>query len=152
MSDHTIRGSIVGLNLSNSLESLTAIYLSTIQALAFSTKHILEKMNEKGYQIKNIFITGGLAKNEIYIEQVSSICQVNVIVPKEKDAVLLGCAILASSSFRSVSIFDEMQKMSQIGKIVSPSTLPSIVDFFHKKYKVFLEMYEDQKKYKQMMN
>jgi ribulose kinase len=44
--DPSLLGLISGLKLSNTLDDLTRLYLATIQALAYGTKHIIEEMNQ----------------------------------------------------------------------------------------------------------
>jgi len=50
---------ISGLALDSSLSNLCLVYLATIQALAYGTRHIIEALEEKGHRpITSIFICG----------------------------------------------------------------------------------------------
>jgi len=43
--DPTLKGMITGLTLSNDEDSLAQLYLATLQAIAYGTRHIIEEMN-----------------------------------------------------------------------------------------------------------
>jgi ribulose kinase len=63
----------------------------------------------------------------------------------------LGSAILgAAASGAFASIEDAAKAMVHFGEIIKPEK--SARAFHDKKYKVFLEMYKDQMKYKAMMD
>ena len=55
----SLRGMVSGLRLTASLDDLALLYLATIQAIAYGTRHILSEMNAKGYAIDSIFACGG---------------------------------------------------------------------------------------------
>lgn len=54
--DPTLVGSISGLTLN--YHNLPTLYLSVLQALCHGTRHIMDEMREKGYDIDLIFLTG----------------------------------------------------------------------------------------------
>lgn len=141
-----LRGMISGLKLSNSLDDLALLYFATIQSLAYGTKHIIETLNNNGFQINTIFACGGGTHNPLLLQEHADITGCPIILPKEPEAVLLGSAILgavASGKYKSVT--EAMAAMNQVGKIIKPEN--KTADYHAKKYKVFLEMYEDQMKY-----
>ena len=45
--DPTLKGAISGLRLENSISHLSLLYLATIQAIAYGTKHIIDEMNKQ---------------------------------------------------------------------------------------------------------
>ena len=90
-------GMISGLKLSNSLNDLAIIYLSTIQSIAYGTRHIIEEMNKKGYDIDSLICCGGGTKNELFLKQHANITNCLIILPKEEESVLLGSAMLVGS-------------------------------------------------------
>jgi ribulose kinase len=71
--DPTLKGGISGLKLDSGISSLAILYLATVQAIAYGTRHIIEEMNKKGYNISTIFMTGGSVKNRIYIQEHANI-------------------------------------------------------------------------------
>lgn len=148
-SDHTLRGSAVGLALDNSLGDLARKYLAVVQSIAYGTKHIIDELNEKGYEIDEIYLTGGAVNNRLMLEQYSNITKCKIIVPKEKESVLLGASILGALSACDDDFFVLMNKMSGKGFEVLPNAETYL---YHKrKYKVFKKMYDDFMVYRKIM-
>ena len=148
----TLRGMISGLKLSNTLDDLALLYLATIQAIAYGTRHIIEDMNAKGYRINTIFACGGGTKNRVFLREHADITGCRIVLSKEPEAVLLGSAILgAVSSGDFKSVLEAMGSMNSIGEIISPA-LEKVPNYHKSKYEVFHKMFEDQILYKEMMN
>ena len=149
--DATLKGSVVGLTLETGLDALAKRYLATIEAIACGTRHIIETMNANGYSIDEIAMCGGGTKNPIWLQVHADVTGLPIVLPKEPEAVLLGSAILgASISTTFSSIADAASSMTGVGKTIEPQS--SNKRFYDKKYKVFLEMYEDQQKYQELMS
>ena len=150
--DASLRGGIVGLTLSNTLDDLAILYLATIQAVAYGTRHIIEEMNNTGYTIDKISATGGGTKNELFLTQHSDICGCKIILPKESEAVLLGSGVLASVAAGAYSSVKEaMSSMNHQGKVIKPNESNLVVDYHNSKYRVFHKMYEDERFYNELM-
>jgi FGGY-family pentulose kinase len=145
-------GMVSGLKLSSTIDDLALLYLATIQAIAYGTRHIIEEMNRNGYNIDTIMATGGGTKNDVFLQEHASITGCKIVLSAESEAVLLGSAILgAVASGKFGSVFEAMIQMNNTGSIVYPET-GSIRVFHEDKYKVFHEMYSDQIKYNKIMN
>lgn len=95
--DPTLAGMISGLNLSMDLDHLALLYLATLQSICLGTRHIIAEMNAKGYRIRNIFLTGGLGKNNVFVREIADITQSKVLIPTEQFVPL------CQSSFRRTS-------------------------------------------------
>lgn len=146
----TLKGMVTGLSLDESLESLAIEYLAAIQSVAYGTRHIIEAMRESGHEITKITMCGGGTKNPLWLREHADITGCDVVLSKEPEAVILGAAMLgASASNVYPSLSEAVKKMGSEGKRITPDKSRS--KFHSKKYKVFLEMYEDQIKYKAMM-
>ena len=147
----TLKGMISGLKLSDTPDDLALLYLATIQAIAYGTKHIISDMNSKGYRIDTMFACGGGTKNRVFIREHADITGCRVVLPEEPEAVLLGSAILgavASGDYKT--ILDAMADMNKVGEIIEPAK-GETSKYHEAKYKVFQKMYEDQMAYKQIM-
>ena len=145
------RGMISGLRLGDSLEDLALLYLSTVQAVAHGTRHILDAMTESGYEIETVLTTGGGAKNPIFLREHADITGRKIVLPKEPEAVLLGSAMLgAVAAGDCATVTEAMTKMSAADTIIEPCR-GAAKRYHNAKHEVFLRMYEDQMKYKALM-
>jgi FGGY-family pentulose kinase len=143
--DPYAKGMVSGLTLNETPEDVALLYYATIQAIAYGTKHIIEAMNEKGYDIQNVHVTGGHLKNSLFIQENADVTGCKIILPREPEAVLLGSAILAAvAGGEFPGILQGMKSMSRAAKVIEPN--PSTVLFHDAKYEIFKEMYDFQKK------
>lgn len=148
-----LTGMITGLKLSASADDLALLYLATVQAIALGTRHIIDMLNAGGYSIDTIMACGGGTKNPIFLQAHASATGCDVQLAEEEESVLLGSAMLgavAAGDFDG-QITKAMSEMSRTGRSIAPE-LGETADFYAAKYKVFLELYEDQQKYKAMMS
>ncbi|XP_037132857.1 FGGY carbohydrate kinase domain-containing protein isoform X3 [Syngnathus acus] len=151
LADPTLRGMVVGLSLSQTLDDLALLYLVTIQALALGTLHILEAMKEAGHDIKTIFLCGGLSKNSLFVQTHANATGLPVVLPEQTEAVLVGTAILgACASHDHGTIQEAMVKMAKVGKVVEPDH--SLQRFYQRKYQVFRCLVAHQREYQALMN
>ena len=145
-----LRGMISGLRLSANLDDLALLYLATIQAIAYGTRHIIEAMNEKGYSINTIIACGGGTKNPVFVQQHADITGCRIVLPEEPEAVLLGSAMLgATAAGEFNSLPEAMAAMSNAGQVIEPND--QLNAYHAKKYRVFHQMYEDQIRYDELM-
>lgn len=148
--DPNARGAIQGLRLSATLDDYARLYYATIQAVAYGTRDIIESLNAKGYSISRIHACGGGTKNPLWIQEHADATGCEVHLPKEPEAVLLGTAILAAvAAGKYASIPQAMAAMSAAGKVVSPDA--QTATYHAAKYRVFRELYKDQKRYDALM-
>ncbi len=148
--DPHLVGVISGLRLSASLEDLACLYLATIQAIAYGTRHIIESMNEAGYQIDTLVCCGGGTKNPIFLQQHADITGCRLILPDEPEAVILGSAMLgAVAAGVHATLESAMATMSKPGRMIQPSS--SAASYHLRKYQVFHELYASQIRMKELM-
>ncbi|WP_022942601.1 FGGY-family carbohydrate kinase [Psychromonas hadalis] len=148
--DSTLKGMVSGLSLNEDLDELAIHYLAGIQSVAFGTRHIIETMAQNGHQITQINMCGGGTKNPLWLREHANITGCEVVLSKEPEAVLLGAAMLgATASSFYTSLESAIKNMSSEGKRILPNV--DKTKFYNAKYQVFLEMYEDQIKYQNMM-
>lgn len=145
-----LRGMISGLKMSATLDDLAPLYLATIQAIAYGTRHIIEEMNRCGYAIDTLFVCGGGTKNPVFMREHADITGCRLVLPREPEAVLLGAAILgAAASAKFASVSDAMAAMSHAGSIRKPDGTTAA--YHAAKYSVFQELYQNQLNYKSIM-
>ena len=92
--DYGLSGMICGLNLSTKPEH---IYRAILESVAFGTKRITELYEKNGIAIDKITVSGGIAnKNGFFMQMLSDVLGVNVLVPTGTQAGAKGCAIYAA--------------------------------------------------------
>jgi FGGY-family pentulose kinase len=135
--DAHARGMISGLTLESSFKNLARLYLATIQAIAYGTRHIIEALNSKGYVIIRIHACGGGTKNLLWLQEHADITGCDLYIAKESEAVLLGAGILAAvAACKFSNIIEAMQVMSPRAERIKPDRSTS--DFHNAKYEVCL--------------
>jgi FGGY-family pentulose kinase len=149
--DPTLRGAIAGLPLSAAIDDLALLYLATVQAIAYGTRHIIEAMNGAGFRIADLFACGGGTKNRVFVREHADAAGCRVLLPREPEAVLLGSAVLgAVASGDHPSVIAAMGAMNAAGETVEP--LGGDVARYHDaKYAVFHRMYGDFIAYRRAM-
>lgn len=149
--DSHSRGMISGLSLDSSFENLAVLYYATIQAIAYGTRHIIESLNAKGYDIQRIHACGGGTKNALWIQEHADVTSCKIYVAKDCETVLLGAGILAAvAAGKYDSITEGMAQMTPEAEVIEPNISRS--SFHDKKYEVFKLMYEHQLEYKKIMS
>ena len=105
LSDPLLTGTIAGLDLDLSLVSLHKLYWRSCVALACSIRHIIEHQPLRAGAPKRLLLAGGLADHPLLSQLYADATGCDVHVPKDCDAVLLGCALhaaVAAGAFPSV--------------------------------------------------
>ena len=149
--DVASRGMWSGLTLDASFENLAKMYLATIQAIAYGTRHIIEALNEEGYDIRRIHASGGGTKNPLWMQEHADVCGVEILIAEDSESVMLGAAMLAAvAAGKFNSIFEAMTAMSPNAETIAPDF--DNRNFHERKYRVFKLMYEHQREYRRLMN
>lgn len=145
--DASLRGIISGLDADTSVKSLQTLYLSTLLSLCYGTLHIIDSLKA---DIQELMLSGGMASNLLFLQLLADVSGRPVLVPKY-DAVLCGSAMLgfAASTGGIAALQSAMVSMSGFEKEYWPDL--QLAGFHAKKYAVFLQMYQDFFKYKNMM-
>jgi FGGY-family pentulose kinase/HAD superfamily hydrolase (TIGR01509 family) len=143
LADPDALGVISGLSLDSSFDSLCRLYWRTAVGIALGVRHILDALNEKGYAIDTLHITGGHTKNPLLMELYADATGCTVVVPAAEDAVLLGTAMVAATAaglHKSLPL--ACAAMQQGGRAREPR--PGSAGQFDKDYAVFLEMHRQR--------
>jgi len=148
--DASLRGMISGLALEAGPDELAFLYLATVQAIAYGTRHIIAALNQGGYRIDTIIATGGGAKNPLFLREHADATGCRIILPRENEAVLLGSAMLgavAGGVFTDLGA--AMAAMSGAGTVI---TQAAHTQAYHaRKYVVFHRLFSDQMTYRSLM-
>lgn len=154
LADPSLRGTIVGVSLDKSVDDLALRYLATLQAIACQTRHIIETLNKEGYTIDTLCMSGGLCKSPLFVQILVDVTQCRIILPESIDgAVVIGAAFLgAKASGLSADLWDIMVRLGRAGSTILPDKDQQVVEMNNRRYKVFLAMLDDQKRYRSIMN
>jgi FGGY-family pentulose kinase len=148
--DASLRGMISGLALEAGPDELALLYLATVQALAYGTRHIIAALNQGGYRIDTIIATGGGAKNPLFLREHADATGCRIVLPRENEAVLLGAAMLGAVA---AGVFTDlgaaMAAMSGVGATIEPA--PHAQTYHLQKYAVFHRLFADQMAYRALM-
>jgi FGGY-family pentulose kinase len=150
LADSSMCGMVSGLRLSAGSEDLAVQYLATIQALAYGTREIIDTLTRAGHKISLVYICGGLAKNQLFVQTNADVLGIPIVLPDTQESVLLGAAILgAAASQDFASIEAAMSSMSGEGAVVYPNL--DDTQYHARKYQVYLSMAEHQFQYRNLM-
>ncbi|TBW35823.1 sugar kinase [Siculibacillus lacustris] len=149
--DPEARGSLVGLTLEEGPDALARLYLATIQALAYGTRHILEAMNAAGHRIDRLVMCGGGTKNPLLLREHADAVGCDIHLVEDEDAVTLGAGLLAAvAAGHFPDIPAAAAAMVRPGATIVAD--PAARAFHDAKYQVFLELYDQQKRCRDLMD
>jgi len=149
--DASLRGMVSGLRLSATADDLALLYLATVQAVAYGTRHIIETLDGQGYGIDTILACGGGTKNPLFLREHADATGCRIVLPREPEAILLGAAMLgAVAGGVYAGLPEAMAAMSRAGAVVPPGSGAERL-YHDAKYAVFLRMHEDQLAYRRIM-
>jgi FGGY-family pentulose kinase len=149
--DPSLRGMISGLSLQADVEGLALLYLATVQAIAHGTRHIIQSLNARGYQIDTLLACGGDLKNPLFVRTHADVTGCRIALPREPEAVLLGASMLGAVAAGAVpDLQSAMAQMNRVERVVLPGS-PEVRAFHDRKHAVFLRMHEDQLAYRGLM-
>lgn len=159
IADPTMSGSVVGLSSDKSLDGLALYYYGTMEFIALQTLQIITTMNKAGHNINSIFMSGSQCQNDILMSLIATACDMPVLIPRYVHAAVVhGAAMLgakaasADSIGKTEDLWSIMDRMSKPGKMVKPTTTKSVKGLLDVKYKVFLEMCERQRVFRNMVD
>lgn len=144
------RGVVVGLTLEQGKDALARLYLATLQALAYGTRHIIESMNAAGHKIERIVMCGGGTKNPYWLRENADATGCEIHLVSEEDAVTLGAALLGAVACGAYTSMPEAA-----ATLVRPGgSVKARLEtkaFHDAKYAVYLQLYEDMERCRSAM-
>ena len=145
------KGMVSGLTLESGRVSLARYYLATLQSIAYGTRHIIDTLEEAGHEINRIVMCGGATKNPLWLREYANATGREIHLAQEEDAVNLGAALLGAVACGAFTDFTQAAAaMVREGGVVNPDS--RTFDFHQSKYQVYLQMYQDQQDYNEIMS
>ncbi len=143
--DPHARGVVVGLTLETGRDALARLYLATLQALAYGTRHIIERMNAAGHEIERIVMCGGGTKNAYWLRENADATGCEIHLVSEEDAVTLGAALLGAVACGAFpTLPDAAAQLVRSGGSVAAR--PATRAFHDAKYAIYLQLYDDMQR------
>ena len=130
--------SIIGLNISHNKDDVSRAIL---EGVAFESKVIIEGLLKTGIKIDEIRATGGATKSDFWLQIKANIINKKIIVPKFKDAGLMGAIILAcigTGIFKSEE--EAVENLIEIEKEIYPQN-KEIVDFYNYCFELYKKIF-----------
>ena len=133
------RGTVMGLTMEDGPDALARLYLATIEALAYGTRHIIETMNRAGHQIERLVMCGGGTKNPLLMQVHADAIGLDIHLAEDEDAVTLGSGVMAAVA---AGAFADIPAAAQTmvrpgGKVVARAETAA---YHAAKYQIFLTM------------
>lgn len=140
LADPHALGVISGLTLDQSEESFLKLYWATACAIAYGTRHIIDALNETGYDITHIHLSGGHTASNVLIKLYADITGCTVVMSDCEEPVLLGAAMLAASAFDGDGgLAKAARRMA--GRETSHAPDPSAKPDHDRRYAIFHQMH-----------
>jgi FGGY-family pentulose kinase len=93
--DANMLGAIVGLTITEPFEYAVQLYWATAAAIGYGTRQIIDRLNENGYRIDTLALSGGHAASPFLVQLYADTTGCTVQLPAAEEPVLLGTAIAA---------------------------------------------------------
>lgn len=144
LADPHALGVVSGLTLDTSFDALCRLYWRTCVAIALGVRHILETLNESGFAIDSLHVSGGHTKNPLLMELYADATGCTVHEPLAEDAMLLGTAMVAATA---AGLFASLPEACLAMHRGSRSRAPNAQARagFDRDYQVFLAMHRHRR-------
>ena len=134
--DPSVRGGIVGLDLSDDEESLRALYVAGLCGLAQGLAQIIRSLEAGGYAFDTLVVSGGAARSSLVRQIIADATGKRVAAPETAEPVLLGAAMLGAVAAGRHDMRGAMAAMSRLGSVSEPAN-GEIAEFHARKRKAF---------------
>lgn len=133
-----LTGTITGLTLGS---SAPRIFRALVEATAFGSRAIVERMREEGVRIDNVIGIGGIAlKSPFVMQTLSDVLDMPIKVCKTEQACALGAAMFAATAAGVYSTIEDAQKAMNSGFAHEYTPNPKNVEIYSEIYKQYLKI------------
>ena len=110
------RGAIFGLTRNTGIAEIVKATLDSIAYQTFDLVRCMQKDSKR--KIKEMRVDGGMINNNNFIQSLSNILQIKIILPKDSETTALGAAYLAALSCGLLKSTTSIEKLWKSNKIV----------------------------------
>lgn len=139
LADPRAVGVVSGLTLDASFDGLCRLYWRSCVGIALGVRQILDVLNDNGYVIDTLHVTGGHTKNPLLMELYADATGCTVTEPLVDEAVLLGTGMVAAVGAGVYSSLAEAGVAMQQKHRVRRAN-PANRTRFDRDYRIFQEM------------
>jgi ribulose kinase len=144
-----IRRFLAGEPLDASFDGLCRLYWRACVGIALGVRQILDALNDNGYVIDTLHVTGGHTKNPLLMELYADVTGCTVTEPVVDEAVLLGTGMVAAvGAGLYPTLGDASRAMRQDTRAREPNA--TYRPRFDRDYRIFLEMQKQRKALEEM--
>lgn len=138
--DSRAKGVFFGLTLSHTKAD---VYRSILEGIAFGIRHIIDTIKEENIKPKRIIGTAGGTKNRGWMQIVSDIANIEMMILEEESSAAFGDAFMAGVGL------DVFQKLSDnykwVNKVSKIKPNPGNHQLYEKQYSIFRKLYQESK-------
>jgi xylulokinase len=139
--DPDAKGVFFGLTLKHTREDL---YRAILESVGFGIRHNIESMIAEGLSPKRILAVGGGTKNIEWMQIISDIANVEMIIPEKQVGSAYGDALMAAVGVGILSDLTESKKWIRYRKHIKPN--PDNSDRYQTLYAIYRQIYQQTKK------
>jgi len=133
-----LKGTISGLTLGS---TAPRIYKALVEATAFGSRAIVERMREEGVRIDNVIGIGGIAlKSPFVMQTLSDVLNMPIKVCRTEQACALGAAMFAATAAGLYTKVEDAQKAMNSGFDREYQPNMANVDKYSEIYEKYLEL------------
>jgi sugar (pentulose or hexulose) kinase len=131
------RAVALGMNPDTSRKAMIRMIM---EGIAMGVRNVFRLMEEKGYSIDEIVMTGGCANSPVWTQIFSDILEQNIILPGEMDVAPLGTAIMTAVGVGLFPDFDSALAVQTVRASHHPDTKKA--EYYKALFKAFVHLYE----------
>jgi xylulokinase len=138
--DPQAKGVLFGLGLKHSRAD---VYRAILESVAYGIRHNIEVMEKEGVQPERILAVGGGTKNLTWLQIVSDVAGIKMVVPEQQIGASYGDAFMAGVG---VDVFDDLAEVDRWVRMkheIHPD--PEAQKEYEVNYSVFRRLYERTK-------
>ncbi|MBG6236147.1 gluconokinase [Pedobacter sp. CAN_A7] len=114
---------------------------AVLEGVCYAMKDVLEAVQVNAAPIKQIYISGGFVKSEVWVQLLANITGKELVIVQTEDASAIGAAFLAMKTLNLIQVYPEV--MASDFEIIKPDL--SLTAFYLKNFTIFKKVYFDLK-------
>jgi xylulokinase len=135
--DPKARGVFFGLSLTHTRGD---VYRAILESIGFGIRHNLEVMREEGVMPERILAVGGGTHNDLWMQLVSDIVDLELVIPAQRIGASYGDAFMAGVGVGLFKNLAEITRWVKTKKVVTPNL--TTYGRYSCNYQIFRALYE----------